>query len=63
MIYEKKSSSAITLTSMPLVGQPTIDLHEVKPFIHLQYSEKGISLLDYVRYLHNAHNIQVTTRT
>ena len=48
---------------MAQLGRPTIDLDAVKPFIHLQHCEKGLSLLDVVRYLHHDHNIQVTART
>ena len=48
---------------MARLGRPTINLDAIKPFIHLQYCEKGLSLLDVVRYLHNDHNIQVTART
>ena len=44
-------------------GRPTIDLDPVKLFIYLQYCEKGLALVDAVKYLHNDHNIQVTTRT
>ena len=43
-------------------GRPTIDLDAVKPVIHFQYCERGLSLLD-VRYLYTNHNIQVTART
>ena len=44
-------------------GRPTIDLDPVKPFIYLQCCEKGLLFLYVVKYLHNDHKIQVTTRT
>ena len=48
---------------MAQIGRPTIDLEGVKPLIHSQYCEKGLSLFDVVRHLRTNHNIQVTPRT
>ena len=48
---------------MAQLGRPTIDLDAVKPLIHVQYCERGLSLLDIVRYLNTNYNIQVTART
>ena len=48
---------------MARAGRPTIDLDLVKLFIFLQYGKNGLSLLYIVKYLHNHHTIQVTTRT
>ena len=45
---------------MAQIGRPTIDLEGVKILIHFQYSERRLSLLDVISYLHTNQNIQVT---
>ena len=48
---------------MAQIGRLTLDLDGVKPLIHFQYCEKGLSLLNVVRDLRTNDNIQVTPRT